>query len=161
MRILVHILKLSLVCGIMRGSNIWRVSCFTNLSYYNSNAILIIFRIVFALCNFICVQLSIRFLPCILFFLLRWDTFRGHRHFWRLQVNSIFNLITFPFYSTVYLGRLPIWLIALLITRFLNEVWSTITLFWLWEDGQSAVRVVISVSLSTASVITISHIKRD
>ena len=150
---------LSIRC-IMSWSNIWSVSCFADLSYYDSDTILIIFCVVCTLFYSRWVQLPIRFLALVGLFLLWWNTLCGHRHFRRLKVNPLHYLATFSIYSAIYLWRLLTWLISSLVYSFFSEIWSTVSLVRLWMEWHSAILITVSITFYRAWLITISHVKR-
>ena len=156
----VDFLHLLLICCIMSWSNIWWISSLTYLSYHNSHTILIIFCVIWSLFCCCWVQLSIRFLALVGFFLLWWNTLCGHRHFWRLEINPVHNLITFSIHSAIYLRVLLIWLIPSLVDSFFSKIWSTISLVRLWMKWQSAIWITVTITFNRACLITISHIKR-
>ena len=91
----VSFLYLLRICCIMSWSNIWCISCLAYLSYHNSDTILIVFCVIRGLFDSRWVQLSIRFLALVRLSLLWWNTLCGHRHFWRLEINPVHDLIIF------------------------------------------------------------------
>lgn len=158
----IHItfLYLLLICCVVSWSDIWCISCLAYLSYHNSDTILIIFCVIRTLFDSRWVQLSIRFLALVWLSLLWWNTLCGHRHFWRLKVNPLHNLITFSIYSAIYLWGLLIWLIPSLVNSLFSEIWSTVSLVRLRMEWHSAIWITVSITFYRACLITVSHVKR-
>ena len=145
---------------IMSWSYIWCISCLAYLSYHNSDTIWIIFCVICTLIYSRLVLLSIRFLALVRLSLLWWNTLCRHRHFRRLEINPVHNLITFSFYSAIYLWRLLIWLIPSLVDSLFSEVRSTVSLVRLWMEWQSTIRITVSITFYRVCLITICHVER-